>query len=221
MIVSIKNVNGGSPFTLSKPINNKDGKLKIGIKHIGLWQGMYNIREDQTGSYGDNNFTIEAGLYTFRDIATILKQLEGLEIVINKKTGLVEITSPNNLLLPKPVRNMLGFDDEIMQGEFIGDRVAEFLPHGGISIYLDELSTTNNFSSKGQDIIQSNLLHNIPILTDTFAQYFSLSFDNPSYVDLRADVINQLNFTLKEEWFNFSCILNNHKLPVSLTFEII
>ena len=91
MIVTIKNVNS-KPFILDRSINNKDGKLKIGVKHIGFWLGLFNVSEDSICQFGNTNFTIKAGLYTFKEISTVLKQnVDGLQISIDKTSGVVNM----------------------------------------------------------------------------------------------------------------------------------
>ena len=260
MRIRIDDITKGT-FRLPTPIDNQDGTLKIGIKSIGCWVGFYNIYEEQTcrsGRQGEDSkvFKIKPGLYTFKEMSRMLrKKVEGLNLSLDKISGLVELSVPQgvDVWLTEPVRYMLGLDDnEWLQGENIGDYPVEFLPANGISIYLNELSTSNlstyskpklinsepperpqpgsvpdNPKPKSvatqtsEGLVISNLLSNIPILSENFGQYFTIQFDNPLFLDLEAKLINQLEFSTKIHWRNHvQDSLDNHSLPISLEVEI-
>lgn len=230
MRIRIDDVSKGT-FTLPESLDNREGTLKIRIKSIGCWIGFYNIYERQRCRYGSSgepgtDFYIEPGLYNFKEISRDLrKAVKGLTLSLDKITGLVDLTIPDgvSLWLPDAVKYMLGIDDESwLQGAYTGDRPVEFLPAGGINIYLDELSTSKNLStSKSNNIINSNLLGNIPMLSENLGRYFSLHYDNPMFIDLAAGSINQFEFRLKIQWANgVQHKLNNHSLPISLELEI-
>ena len=218
-------------FTFPVPIDNQDGTLKIGIKNIGYWVGFYNIYGDQICRYARNgqdsvDFKIEPGLYSFNEISRDLrKDVKGLSLALNKTTGLIELSIPDDveLWLPEAVKYMIGLDDDgWLRGNYVGDRPVEFLPVRGISIYLDEALTTNNLSTnKSDNIVNSTLLGNIPMLSENFGQYFSLHYDNPTFIDLAAGEINQLEFSLKLRWQNRAeHNLDNHGMPITLELEI-
>jgi len=230
MRIRIDDVSKGT-FTLPASLDNSEGRLKIGIKSVGFWVGLYNIYEKQRCSYVRNaeahaSFTIQPGLYNFKEISRDLrKAVKGLNISLDKNTGLIDLSIPENVLLylPEPVRYMLGLDDDDwLHGDNIGDRPVEFLPARGVNIYLNKLSTSKNFSAdKSGHIISSNLLGNIPMLSENFGQYVYLHYDNPIFIDLAAGEINQLEFELKLYWQSGNQDqLNNHSMPVSLELEI-
>lgn len=230
MRIRIDDITKGT-FTLPTPIDNSEGKLKIGIRNIGYWVGFYNIYEKERCRWGRSgeegtNFTIEPGLYNFKEISRDLrKAVKGLNLVLNKTSGIIDLHLPDGVILwiPEAVKYMLGLDDEgWLQGVHEGDRPVEFLPAGGICIYLDEMSTTNNFStSKKNNITNSNLLGNIPMLSENFGQFFSVHYDNPTFVNLAEGEINQLDFSLKLQWRNgVQHKLDNHTMPISLEVEI-
>ena len=231
MRIRIDDITKGT-FRLPTPIDNQDGTLKIGIKSIGCWVGFYNIYEEQTCRWGrpgesSEDFKIKPGLYNFKEISRVLrKKVEGSNLALNKITGLIDLTLPEgvDLWLSDAVKYMIGLDTDHddglngwLRGSYDGDRPVEFLPAGGISIYLNELSTTNNFSNT--EI--SNFLGNIPMLSENFGQYFSIQYDNPLFLDLKVGQISQLDISLKLNWRNgVQHKLNNHSLPISLELEI-
>jgi len=230
MRIRIDDVNKGT-FRLPESFDNREGTLKIGIKSIGCWVGFYNIYEKHRCRYGSSgesgtDFYIEPGLYNFKEISKDLrKAVKRLSLSLDKITGLVDLTIPDGVILwlPEPVKYILGIDDEgWLQGAYTGDRPVEFLPAGGINIYLDKVATTKSLStSKSGNIISSNLLGNIPMLSENFGQYVYLHYDNPIFVDLTAGNIDQLEFRLKIQWGNsVQHKLNNHSLPISLELEI-
>ena len=218
-------------FTLPQVIDNRNGQLKIGIRNIGYWVGFYNIYEDQICRWGRSgetgtDFTIKAGLYNFKEISRDLrKAVKGLSLVLNKTNGLIELSIPGGVILwlPEAVKYMIGLqDDSWLSDDYVGDKPVEFVPAGGISIYLDQISTTNNyFTSKSGNIVNSNLLGHIPMLSENFGQYYSLHYDNPTFVDLAAGEINQLEFRFKLGWRNRARHkLHNNSMPISLELEI-
>ena len=230
MHLRIDDVSKGT-FTLPEPIDNQEGKLKIGIRSMGYWVGIYNITEIQSCRWARSgepgtDFQIQPGLYTFKGLARDLKKVvKGLTMLLDKTTGLVHLSLPEevSLWVPDAVKELFGLDDEgWLQGRHVSDRPVEFLPVGGINIYLDQLSTSNNLStSKKNNLVKSNLLGNIPMLSENFAQHFSLNFDKPAFKDLTTGNINQLEFSLKLQWRDGTeQKLDNHSLPIGLELEI-
>ena len=231
MRIRIDDITKGT-FILPTPIDNRNGHLKIGIKSIGYWVGFYNIYEEQTcylGRQGQGNtvFKIKPGLYNFKEFSRMLrKKVPGLNLALNKITGLIDLTLPEgvDVWFPDAVKYMIGLDDNDrwLRGSYVGDRPVEFLPAGGISIYLNELSTTKNlYSRESENIINSNLLGNIPMLSENFGQYFSIQYEKPIFIDLKASEINQFEFISKLHWRNnVQHDLNNHSLPISLELKI-
>ena len=229
MFIKINDITKGT-FRLPTPIDNRDRHLQIGIKSIGYWVGFYNIYEEQIcrwGSQRENSkeFKIKPGLYTFKELSrTLRKKVQGLNITLDKTTGLIDLSIPENVdvWLTEPIRYVLGLNEDKWferPGE-TGDRPVEFLPAGGISIYLDELSTSN-LSTKQDNLVNSNLLGDIPMLSENFGQYYSIQYDKPKFLNLTAGEIHQLEFSLKINWGNnVEHVLDNHSMPISLELEI-
>ncbi len=94
---------------------------------------------------------------------------------------------PSTIWLSDTIKYIIGLVDESwLRGEYNGDRPVEFLPAGGISIYVDEVLTTPNLSTNNSgDILNSNLLCNIPLMPENFGQYYSLYYDNPTFINIR------------------------------------
>ena len=59
------------------------------------------------------------------------------------------------------------------------------------------------------------------MLSENFGQYFSIQYDNPLFLDLKAGQISQLEIGLTLNWRNgVQHKLDNHSLPISLELEI-
>lgn len=229
MILTIDDITKGI-FRFEQPLDNTDEKLKIGIKKIDYGVGFYNIYETQTCRWGrvdqdSEEFTIDPGLYTFNKLATTLtNSIQNFNITLDKTTGLIDISLSENvqLWLPEAIKYMLGITHEDwIQNGYEGDQPVEFLPAGGIYIYLNELSTSKNLRTNAGKIVGCRLLGIIPMLSENFAQYVSLHFDKPCFKELTASNIHQFEFSLKLRWKNGAeHRLDNHHMPIRLVLEI-
>lgn len=218
-------------FRLPEAIDNKNGQLKIGIRGINYWVGLFNIKVRQRCRWQRSDqdfrdFYIDPGLYNFKELVKDLKKgVRDLNIVLDKTTGLAKFIIPNGVALwiSEPLKYCFGITDnnEWLTKTYTGNKPVEFLPTGGINIYLNELSTSNNFMSESNNINHSNLLENIPLLTENFAQHVVIRLTNPKFVNLSAGEINQLQFSFKSQWGNGKEEdLDNHSLPIGLDLEI-
>ena len=233
MSLILLNASKGEPITLENPIN----ETKIGLKRVSVWVGWYNINEEQTLYWNDggNNqeVNIEPGLYSFSDLVEVLTgQIEGFTIEIDKKTGKIEMTIPENhkLRLTDRIYNLLGLDipekfpEQISwmdSGDYEGDRPVEFYPKR-ILIYLKQLSTTKNLTNhrNNSKIVFSQLLDIVPIKNESFGQSYTLIYEKPIFKKLNQGV-NELDFDFKIDWENGDRKkLDNHGLPIDLVLEI-
>ncbi len=219
MFITISDTAKGKPFKLQVAL---DGT--IAIHRIDMWIGYYNINQDQTCRYVKNgesqNFTVKAGLYNFDTLVNALAAVDGIKISANKIQGLVEINLLNGIQvwLTEPIKNILGID-RLTSGEYKSSRPPEFTPKR-LLIYLKQLSTTENYESKNQQIRPSQLLVAIPLTANSFGALYTIKFDNPLFKKLQNSVY-ELDFDFKIQWSNGDQHkLDNHELPIDLMLEI-
>ena len=232
MYLTLIDVSKGKPYSLNQPV---ESCKQIGIRTVFMWVGWYNIYEEQTWRWAQEDtprnsteVKIQPGLYSFSDLVEILtSQVEGFTITVNRKNGLINMIIPAGyqVWLPEAIRYLLGLEDEdwLSSGEYEGDSPVEFSPKR-LLIYLKQLSTSTNFEhnkSKNRQIEPSQLLGVIPISSKSFGEYTTVYFDNPLFKNLNCSSINELEFDFKIEWANGKRDkLDNHSQPIDLILEI-
>jgi hypothetical protein len=233
MFITITNVSKGKPFTLQEPIDNTDGKMKIGIRSISMWVGWYNIYKEQTCRWGlkaagaSHKINIKPGLYNFNQLAEVLtSEVENLTLSVNPINGLIDMAVPPGiqLFLTEAVRYLLGIDDsDWLEGEYEGDREVEFIPKQ-IHINLRQLSASNNLLNNDQNFESSQVLGFIPMSLKSknlLGGYIEKTISNPIFKRLTSGSIHELDFDFKVEWGNEKMYkLDNHSQPIKLVLEI-
>ena len=119
MFYTITNVQREEPCQLQIPINNPDGRLKVGLRSVTYAVGWYNVEEGETIVYRENGgqektLRVTPGLYGFEQLKEIIDGIDGeFQIVVNRVNGLIamavgigwEIKMTDGLL------SLLGLDD--------------------------------------------------------------------------------------------------------------
>ena len=191
--VTLTNAGKGKPFRLSQSIDNNNNNLKIGIKIIFGYVGFYNIDEElewrytHQGEAPSDAILIEPGLYNFGKIN-------------------MSIPEEYQIAFPDRVLKSFGLDDSgsLNSGEYIGDHAVEFMPQR-ISVYLNQLSSTNNLESTSSGMLEGcQLLGWVPLSNASFGEYFATTYDKPSFKLLQNAVIHELDLDFKIEWKHFS-----------------
>lgn len=208
------------PIRMEQPIDNSLGNLTIGLKSITMWVGYFNIKKRYRFKWSregkEKNTNIEAGLYSFQELAQVFTDaVPGLMLDVNKTNGLIELIVPENISIqiPQDVRNLIGLDDSgwLDEGIYSGDHAVNFLPKI-MHVNLEELSTTNNIV----DGKPSQLLELVPLSSNEFGYSSTVQFPVAHYKRLQPGVISEFNFKL----FISGKELDNHSQPIYLTLEI-
>ena len=123
--------------------------------------------------------------------------------------------------MAEPIRYVYGIDEtRWINTDYAGDRPIEFTPKRML-IYLKQLSTTLNFHNQNQNLRSSQLLKVIPIQPKPFGTHTAFEFNNPDFVSLSSNDINEHDFDFKMEWGSGVIHkLDNHSLPIDLNLEI-
>ena len=124
--------------------------------------------------------------------------------------------------LPDHVKNILGIDDEgwLSMGEYIGDHAVEFSPQR-IEIYLRQLNTSKNLSSRSSHLSGSQLLGFVPLSTAGFGEYFSTIYENPCMKALQHREIHELDLDFKVVWSDRTEKLDNHNQSLDLELILV
>ena len=227
MFLTITNAEKGKPVRLSSLIDNVNKNLKIGLKRISGRVGWYNVEEDIVWSYLHNEqettVEIKPRLYNFDMLAKELtSHIDGFEIEANKGDGKIDMTIPDEykVLFPDQIREMLGLDDVgWLAGDYTGDHAIEFSPRR-ILVYLNALSTSENFQQQRDFLNGSELLEFIDLSNAEFGEYFVTKYEKPCFKKLKQNQIHHLDFDFKVEWANKTKKLDNHDQPIDLVLEI-
>ena len=224
MFITITNASKGKPLILLEQVNTR----KIGVKSISGRVGWYNIREElewrytHQGGQPSDPITIEPGLYNFDTLVeTLTSDIDGYEISANKNTGKISMTVPAEyqIFLPDPVKKILGIDDELSTGEYVGDHSVEFSPQR-IEIHLKQLNTSKNLQNSNSTIIGSQLLGFISMPSEDFGEYFSTTYENPCMKELQQGNIHELDLDFKVVWRDRTEKLDNHGQPLDIEFVL-
>ena len=159
-------------------------------------------------------------LYSFEDLAEVFtSEINGLKIDVDRKTAKIYMTIPENIeiWLPDRVKKLFGIDDEgwLTEIGYIGDHSLEFSPQG-ISVYLKQLSTTDNFLNNEP----SQFLGFIPITDAQFGEYFMVEYDKPRMNAWKNSAIHEIDFDFKIEFRDRVVKLDNHSQPLKLELVI-
>ena len=124
--------------------------------------------------------------------------------------------------LPDRVKQMLGMDKDeplISGTPYDGDFMVDFMPER-ISIYLNQLSSTDNLENRAEDLDGSRLLGFIQLSGDgNLGEYFHFEL-KPDAKQLQRGDFHELDFDFKIEWRGCSKKLDNHDQPIDLELFI-
>ena len=105
------------------------------------------------------------------------------------------------ILLPDPVKKILGINDEkwLTMGEYVGDLASRSTSH----------------------LSGSQLLGLVPLSTAGFVEYFSTTYENPCMKALQHRDIHELDLDFKVVWRSLTEKLDNHNQPLDLELILV
>ena len=164
MFHTLLNVQRGEAIPLQRCIDNRDGRLSIGLRSITFAAGWYNIEKGEKffwkntgrGNSGavEESLTIPPGLYGFDRLKEVLKGASSSPthtLTACGENGLITLTVAPGwaILLSDGLLALLGLDDGLGgvwldDGVYTGDRPVNFATRQMLWVHLVELNTSEN-----------------------------------------------------------------------------
>ena len=233
MFYKFTNVQRGKAVPLQQYIDNRDGRLCIGLRSITFTVGWYNVEpgesiEWESNSDENGNMGVYAppGLYSFTQLKEFLEgaRHSGPPVIlrVSRVDGVITLTTASDLRvrLADGFLSMLGLDDGLGGGEWLdpgntysGDRPINFASNKVLSVHLEQINITGNTD----DGAPSTILTDIGVKCPSYGEFHTVRIENPEYKPLQNGTINELTITLRDE---SGKVIDNHDLPVSVTLEV-
>lgn len=152
MFHTLSDVQRGEAVPLQQYIDNRDGRLYIGLKSITFAVGWYNIEQRETFSWrstgrSEETLNIWPGLYGFDQLKELLEEASRLKV--SRATGrvILIVATGRQVRLSDGLLMLLGLHDGLsgvwLDGgsAYPGQRPVNFAKSQMLWIHLDEINT--------------------------------------------------------------------------------
>ena len=218
MFHTLSNVQRGEAIPLQRCIDNRDGRLAIGLRSITFIAGWYNIEKGEKFSWKntavEESLTIPPGLYGFDRLQEVLKGASHT-LTVCGENGLITLTvAPGwEILLA-----LLGLDDGLGgvwldAGVYTGDRPVNFATRQMLWVHLEELNTSGNIA----DGAPSTLLACVGLGRHAFGDINTVRMECPEFKRLRDGTISELKVSIRDAHGKIS----NQDLPIHVALELV
>ena len=227
MFHTLSNVQRGEAIPLLQCIDNRDGRLAIGLRSITFASGWYNIEKGEkfswknTGSAVEESLTIAPGLYGFDRLQEVLKGASHT-LTVCGENGLITLTvAPGwTILLSDGLLALLGLDDGLGgvwldDGVYTGDRPVNFATRQMLWVHLEELNTSGNIA----DGAPSTLLACVGLGRHAFGDINTVRMECPEYKRLRDGTVGELKVSIRDA--SSGKAISNQDLPIHVTLEVV
>ena len=233
MFHTLSNVQRGEAIPLQQYIDNRDGRLSIGLRSITFAAGWHNIEKGEKFSWkshprrGDlespeEYITIPPGLYGFDRLKEVLKGASSRPthtLTACGENGLITLTVAPGwaILLSDGLPALLGLDDGLGgvwldAGVYTGDRPVNFATQQMLWVHLEELNTSENIA----DGAPSTLLACIGLGQHAFGDINTARMECPEFKRLRYGTISELKVSIRDAHGK----LSNQDLPIHVELEL-
>ena len=229
MFHTLLNVQRRKAIPLLRCIDNRDGRLTIGLRSIIFAAGWYNIEKGEkfswknTGSAVEESLTIPPGLYGFDRLKEVLKGASSSPthtLTACGENGLITLTVAPGwaILLSDGLLALLGLDDGLGgvwldDGVYTGDRPVNFATRQMLWVHLEELNTSGNIT----DGAPSTLLACIGLGRHAFGDINTVQMECPEFKRLRDGTISELKVSIRDAHGKIS----NQDLPIHVALELV
>ena len=224
MFQTLTNVQEGA-VSLLEPIDNRYGKLRVGLRSMTYTVGWYNVEPGESislrevGAAAPTPTPIPPGLYGVEKLVELLRETAGADLTVSRESGLITLTVEENseVLFTDGLLHLLGLDDGLGGewlgvGIYTGDRSVNFAKSGALRVHLEQLSTTENVL----DGAPSTLLTTVGIGRHAYGDIETVRIAHPEFKQLQAGSISELKVVVRDDT---GLQMVNH-LPISVTLEI-
>ena len=228
MFQTLTNVQSGRAVPLLEPIDNRCGKLQVGLRSITYTVGWYNVEPGEAFSWRElggstSTVPIPPGLYGVERLQEIIEESTNavdISLLVSKENGLINLTVGGNseVLFTDGLLRLLGLDDGLGgqwlgAGIYTGDRLVNFAKSKELRLHLEQLNTTDNT----MDGAPSTLLTSIGVGCRAFGDIETVRITHPEFKRLQAGSISELKIIVQDDT---GLQVTNH-LPVLVTLEIV
>ena len=220
MFQTIADITTG-PTYLQKPIDNRDGCLRVGLRSITYTVGWFNVtKNEQVISSNGARSVVHPGLWTLQQLRLHLSSsFKDLTLTLDETTGLLDVQpAQGNIYFSEGLLQLLGFDPQTIdffdsRKSVRGQRPVNFSPNRLLFIHLEQLNTTENALNGAP----SSLLAVVAVGGWAYGEIKTSVFPNPAFKSLRQGTLSELSLSIKDYRGN---VIDNHGLPASVVLEI-
>jgi len=224
---TLLDVQRGEAVNLLRCIDNRDGRLYVGLRSITFTVGWHNIEQGETFSWriaggAEESINIPPGLYWFDRLKNVLNLASPTHTLeVDKINGLITLrVEPGiEILLSDGLLKLLGLDDGLggvwlSAGEYTGDRPVNFGTRQELWVHLEEISTVENTVNGAP----STLLAAIGVGNHSYGDIRTIRYECPEYKRLQCGHITEFKITIRDKTGKE---ISNHDLPIDATLEVI
>ena len=225
MFHTLSNVQRGEAIPLQRCIDNRDGRLSIGLRSITFAAGWYNIEKGEKFSWrftggSEEILNIPPGLYGFDRLKEVLKGTTHT-LAVSRESGLItlEVALEQEIRLSDGLLALLGLDDGLGgvwldAGVYTGDRPVNFATRQMLWVHLEELNTSGNIA----DGAPSTLLACVGLGRHAFGDINTVRMECPEFKRLRDGTISELKVSIRDA---HGKAISNQDLPIHVTLELV
>ena len=149
MFNTLTSVQTGEAVPLLQPIDNRDGRLKVGLRQLELVVGWYNVTGEESFTVApsgrpEKTTQVSPGLWGFGELKQRIEH-DGVELQVNRSNGMVTliVLAGRELRLSDGLLDLLGLDDGkggdwLNPGTYKGDGPVHFSPTRSLHIHLEQ-----------------------------------------------------------------------------------
>jgi len=223
MFHTLSNIQTGDAIPLRQVIDNREGKILVGLRSIIYWVGWHNIRQEERLRWKTDqdgriiSKLLKPGLYSFNQLKEVLMEVgSGIVLEVDKTDGRITMAVPAGIQiqLSPGLKLLLGLDDEgwLDTGTYTGDRPVDFAIDSALHIHLDQVNTSKNML----DGAPSTLIGVVPVPKHCqFGEAASFHFHHPEFRELQDGTVGELKVRVTDSRRN----LIENELPISVVLQ--
>ena len=228
MFHTLSNVQRGEAVPLQRCIDNRDGRLSIGLRSITFAAGWYNIERGEKFSWRstggpEETLSIPPGLYGFDLLKEVLRgTVPTHTLTVSRENGLITLTvaRERGIRLSDGLLALLDLDDGLGgvwldAGVYTGDRPVNFATRQMLWVHLEEINTAENIV----DGAPSTLLAGIELGRHAFGDINTVRMECPEYKRLRDGTVGELKVSIRDA--SSGKAISNQDLPIHVTLEVV
>ena len=228
MYQSVTNVQRAEAVPLQQYIDNRGGRLRVGLRSITYTVGWYNVEAGETlswrpaGGGAEETFNLPPGLYGFAQLQEAVQEAspDTHSVAVSQVNGLITLLVEVGweIRLSDGLLTLLGLDDGLGgvwldAGVYTGDRPVNFGERKELWVYLGQINTSGNVL----DGAPSQLLAVVGVGRHSFGDISTVRVEVPEMKRLQDGALTELRVVIRD---GAGIIIDNHNLPVHVVLDI-